>query len=353
VLRAGLFGNDYRWKELRDPVDSPVRQRDRVSRDVLAHGSVWPLVAGSVMAAEPVPVAFVPCALGTTSIYVWLPDPMRPFSPATLYGSMVRRARAAGGVRAVLFWQGEADARTQLPQAEYETALDDLATRVQADLGVPLVAAQIGDYDARYTADGVNGIRLAQERVWRRGSAFAGPVLYDIDLHGRVHFTHASELAEAAGRWAAAMLSCIGRLDVPVGPQLTAATYDDWLTVTLTFSVPGGELRPGPVGGITLRTEDGDPVGFQYAAVTGATSVSVYLLSPVTEPLVVSLGSGRDAAGKSVPVEHSDWELPAPPFIGVEVGVAHAAELREAAVPRAAVAATAASQRWQMLSALR
>ena len=353
LLRAVLFGNDDRWTNHAEPVDSPVRQVDDVSRDRPAHGSVWPLVATSLMAAEPVPVAFVPCALGTTSIYAWLPDPIRPFSRATLYGSMVRRARAVGGVRAVLFWQGEADARAQVSQAAYGAALSDLAARVQADLGVPLVAAQIGDYDTRYTAAGVNGIRLAQEDVWRQGTAFAGPVLYDIDLHGRVHFTQPSELQEAARRWAASILSCIGRLDVPVGPKLIGASYDDWLTVSLSFAVPGGELRPGPAAGITLQVPGGDPVAFQYAAVTGPSTVSVYLFSPVTEPLVVSLGSGREAAGKPVPVEASSWELPALPFVGVSVTDERPASL-EAAGPQAAVAvASAASRRWRLLGALR
>ncbi len=354
VLRAGLFGNDDRWKELRDPTDSPVRQVDDVSRDKPARGSVWPLVATGLMAAEPVPVAFVPCALGTTSIYAWLPDPIRPFSRATLYGSMVRRARAVGGVRAVLFWQGEADARAQVSQAAYGEALSELAARVQADLGVPLVAAQIGDYDMRYTAAGVNGIRLAQEDVWRQGAAFAGPVLYDIDLHGRVHFTQPSELREAAHRWAAAVLSCLGRLDVPVGPRLTAASYDGWLTVSLTFAVPGGELRPGPAAGITLEVPGGDPVGFQYAAVTGPSTVSVYLFSPVTEPLQVSLGSGRDAAGKAVPVEASAWELPALPFVAVSVTDQRPPASREADGPHAALAfASALPRRWRLLGTLR
>ena len=346
VLRAGLFGNDDRWQELRDPVDSPVRQVDKVSRDPLAHGSVWPLVATGLMEAEPVPVAFVPCPRSTTSIYAWVPDAIRPYSRTTLYGSMVRRARAAGGVRAVLFWQGEADARALVPQADYEAALYELAASVGADLGVPLVAAQIGDYDVRYTAEGINGIRLAQEDAWNDGGAVAGPVLYDIDLHGRVHFTQPYELEKAARRWTAAILSCLGRSDVPAGPRLVEASYDDWLNVALTFSVPAGELRTGPVGGISLRTADGDPVAFQYAAVTGQTSVSVYLYSPATEPLVVSLGSGRDAAGQPVPVEGSSWALPALPFVGVAVAVDAPTGPDEAAHPPVAAAPSAtASQR--------
>jgi hypothetical protein len=328
VLRAGLFGNDDHWKELRDPVDSAAKQVDAVSVDRLARGSVWPLVATDLVAADPVPVAFVPCPRSTTSIFQWLRAEGSPYSAATLYGSMVRRARAAGGVRAVLFWQGEADARAAVPKDQYEAALRTLAGEVRDDLGVPLVAAQIGDYDERYTAAGVNGIRLAQEGAWDQGPVVPGPVLYDIDLQGRVHFTQPFELEVAARRWTAAILAGVARWNVPSGPQLAAARYDGWETVDLTFAVVDGLLRPGAVGGLTLQTADGVPVTFQYAAVTGADRVSIYLPAPVTEPLIVSLGSGRDAAGQPVPVEASDWSLPALPFVGVPVdmGTAPAAE---------------------------
>ena len=55
-----MFGNDYRWHELHDPVDSAEGQVDTVSRDLGAGGSVWPDVATELLAAEGVPVAFVP-----------------------------------------------------------------------------------------------------------------------------------------------------------------------------------------------------------------------------------------------------------------------------------------------------
>jgi hypothetical protein len=351
VLHAGLFGNDDRWKELRDPVDSSLRQVDKVSVDRLAAGSVWPLVATGLMAAEPVPVAFVPCAKSTTSIFRWLRDPLLPFARTTLYGSMVRRARAAGGVRAVLFWQGEADARAEVPRERYAAALEQLGSEVRQDLEAPLVAAQIGDYDARYTAAGVNAIRLAQEDAWNRGSVLAGPVLYDVDLQGRVHFTQSWELQTAARRWTAAILAGVERRDVPRGPQLTAAAYDGWEQVELTFSA-GDELRPSVVGGLTLQTADGQPVSIQYAAVTGADRVSLYLPTPFTEPLVVSLGDGREAAGQPVPVEASDWALPARPFVSVPVVLSADAPSRATAGLGVRTASGTPAWRWRALATL-
>jgi hypothetical protein len=78
VLRAALFGNDDRWKDLADPVDDATGQVDRVSADPGAGGSVWPRVATELMAAEGVPVAFVPCAKIGTPIRKWAEEAAAP-----------------------------------------------------------------------------------------------------------------------------------------------------------------------------------------------------------------------------------------------------------------------------------
>ena len=85
-LTAMVFGNDYRWHALADPVDSPVGQIDVVSRDDAAGGSVWPLVAQDLMAAERAPVAFVPCARIGSGIRGW----RRPAAGARRRGHAVR-----------------------------------------------------------------------------------------------------------------------------------------------------------------------------------------------------------------------------------------------------------------------
>ncbi|MEI6450687.1 MAG: sialate O-acetylesterase [Actinomycetes bacterium] len=319
VLRAALFGNDDRWKELLDPVDGAAGQVDRVSADPLAGGSVWPLLATELMAAEGVPVAFVPCAKGTTPIGRWVEDAWAPHSRSTLYGSMLRRVRAVGGrVRAVLFWQGEADARRFTSQEAYAAALRSLAAALAQDCGAPLVAAQIGDYDARrYTREGIDAIRLAQQEAWRAGWALAGPALYDIDLHGRAHFIDWDDELVAARRWVAAVLSAVLHREAPAAPRLKRARYDGGLTVTLRFDCGGDALRPGEAGGLVVRAA-GDPLQVT-ASVTATDTVTLLLAAPALLPLTVSLGSGREAAGRPVPVEASLWALPAEVFIDAPV----------------------------------
>ena len=314
-LTATVFGNDYRWKPLRDPTDSPLGQVDVVSRDSYAGGSVWPLVAKELMRKEPVPVAFVPCAKGTTSIAMWQRDDRTPARSDTLYGSMLRRVRAVGGhIRAVLFWQGENNARNRTSHDSYEASLLHFAADVRGDVGVPIVVAQMGDYRHEwYTAASVDAIRLAQQDAWGTSNVVAGPVLYDVDLHGDVHFRRASDMVVAARRWAATIRSGILHRESATSPRLIGATYDGALTITIAADVGASSLAPGAVGGIVVRCQ-GVTVPL-VGAIAGPTSITLTLSKPAAGPLTITLGSGRSAAGSQVPVEASAWQLPMIMFV--------------------------------------
>ena len=311
VLKACLFGNDDRWQKLIDPVDSPIGQVDTVSIDWSAGGSVWPQVATELMAAEDVPVAFIPCARGSVTLGRWLRDPTRPRSRRTLYGSMTRRVRAAGGsVRAVLLLQGESDARRSVPSGVYRRQLRLFARQVRQDIGAPVVVGQMGDFAVGLCApDSVDVIRAAQEHVCDVDvSLVRGPSLYDIDLEGGWHISKPGDQATAAHRWAAAILGGLLGRDVPTAPRLMGATYDGALTVQLDFV--GSRLVVGPAGGFTVEA-GGEPVAVASARVTGPSRVKLVLAARPAGELTVSLGQGRAGAGAPVPVESSAWRLPA------------------------------------------
>ena len=312
VLRAGLFGNDDRWRRLTDPVDSPVGQVDTVSLDRHAGGSVWPRVATELMAAEDVPVAFIPCARGNVTMERWLRQPARPRSTHTLYGSLLRRVRVAEGhIRAVLLLQGESDARWSVPPGDYEQRLRRFAARVRRDIGAPVVVGQIGDFRVeRYPVDSVDAIRAAEQHACDVDSGLVrGPSLYDIDLCGGWHIVEPDDQATAAHRWAAAILGGVLGRDVPAGPRLTGATYDGGVTVELSFS-GGATLVAGPTGGFTVEAS-GSQVPVESAEVTRPATVTLTLAAPPAGPLTVSLGEGRAGAGAPVPAESSPWRLPA------------------------------------------
>jgi hypothetical protein len=312
---AMLFGNDDRWRPLADPTDTAEGQIDRVSADVGAGGSVWPLVARRLMAEERTPVAFIPCARVGTPLRRWQRPARGILDGSTLYGSMVRRVAAAGGrVRAVLFWQGEADAKRQTPGDVYEGLLVQFARDVRRDCRAPLVVAQIGDYGPAFTDAGVDAVRLAQARVWGRDGVVAGPVLYDIDLEGVVHFSAVDDVTLAADRWSAAVLGGVLGADVPRAPQLGAVTWDGDREIAIAVAAGASPLTPGTTGGFTVSAGDVS-VPVESATVEADGTVRLVLTERPASAPAVALGSGRTGAGAPVPVEGSAWRLPMAPFV--------------------------------------
>lgn len=205
--KASLFANSYKWKNLSDPTDTTSGQVDAVSADTGGvGGSYWPLLATHIMADQGVPVAFIPCALGGTSITQWQPGADHE-DRTTLYGSMVYRARQAGGIKAVLWHQGENDAITAMSQETYNTWLDSLANSIYADLGVPLVACKL--QNSQGIADSSEAaINAAIGEAWGDNpSVVAGPDLSGITTDGLYHLETNDKLATAASLWWTALQS--------------------------------------------------------------------------------------------------------------------------------------------------
>ncbi len=195
-LKATLFGNDYTWKELSDPSDDNTDQVDTVSSDG-SGGSYWLPLATSIMADQSVPVAFVPCAKGGTSITEWQAGADHS-DRTTLYGSMNYRIAQIGDVKAVLWHQGERDADDGMPEATYNTYLDALANDIQADQGIKLMACKIQDVSDRNETNVNNAIGTA----WGdNANVLEGPDFSSFTPDGDVHFTSDADMAQAAGDW--------------------------------------------------------------------------------------------------------------------------------------------------------
>lgn len=201
TLKACLFGNDGEWKELTDPTDSPTDQLDSASADTspAAAGSVWPPLATSIMADQGVPVAFVPCAKGSTSITAWQPGASHT-DRTTLYGSMNYRAEQTGA-KALLWWQGETDAEGAMAQATYNGHLDTLAAAIASDIGCKIMACKLqnssGISDVNEAA-----INAAIAEAWAdNANVLQGPDLSDLGSDDAYHLQGDEKLATAAGRW--------------------------------------------------------------------------------------------------------------------------------------------------------
>lgn len=149
-----VFGNDYRWKLAKEPVDAPTNQVDMVSEDKPAGFGPSVSFATTLLEQRPtMAIGLIPCAKGGSLIHEW----RRNLSDSTLYGSCLKRVRAAstmGEVAGLLFFQGEIDAvdPAEFPQRTFSPNrwADEFTTLVKdwrRDLNLPklpVVFAQIG-----------------------------------------------------------------------------------------------------------------------------------------------------------------------------------------------------------------
>lgn len=205
TLKAASFGNDYRWHELADPVDTgkdgtTISQVDAISYDPTAGGSPWPLLATAIMADQGVPVAFVPCARGGTTIQEWQPATNHQ-DRATLYGSCLYRILQVGGAKAILWWQGEADALDSMIQATYNTYLDTLANALYADSGIKLMPCKMQN-SVGLTNEQAAPIWSAVAEAWAdNANVLAGPDLSGITSDDDFHLRVNAKLESAAALW--------------------------------------------------------------------------------------------------------------------------------------------------------
>jgi len=192
-ITACLFGNDDNFKLLTDPYDSDAGQVDAVSSDATAAGSWVPRFANEWLENNEVPIGFIPCAKGGTSISDWA----RSLLDTTLYGSMKRRIDAVGGVVGVLFEQGERDSADAVATAgaTYTAALEQLANDVNSDFGVKLLVPPLHTITAaNYSNQAV--IRQAQLNAASNANCKILQRLDDIDLSAGdgLHFQTDAEL---------------------------------------------------------------------------------------------------------------------------------------------------------------
>lgn len=205
TLKAGLFGNNYTWRELKDPVDLATGTVDAINSDgALPRGSYWPLLATYIMASQNVPVAFIPVPRGDTSITQWQPSHTNRYDRTTLYGAMLNRVLTVGDVKAVLWHQGERDMRLKTAGEVYARLLETLADNIWQDLGVPLVPVKVQSLALTYTTGTAQWqINQGIEAAAERNDHILTPVdLSDLPSEdGVAHLRLNATLAEAARRW--------------------------------------------------------------------------------------------------------------------------------------------------------
>lgn len=141
-----MLTKDLEWKPATDPLhfDKPF-------------AAVGPgLAFGKAMAqANPkIRIGLIPCAVGGTSIKVWVPGAKDKATKTHPYDDMLRRvlvAQQQGVLKGILWHQGEADRA----DATYTNSLIELIARLRKDLNapnVPFVAGELGTFNPKNRA---------------------------------------------------------------------------------------------------------------------------------------------------------------------------------------------------------
>jgi len=196
-----------------------------------AGGSFMPPLGDALAKRFGVPVGFVPCGIGSTSVREWLPQEVSFPNPPTLLGrvrqlpdgawssdgkafqALITSIKACGaqGPRAVLWHQGESDANQAdptrtLPGDLYRKYLETIIveSRKACSRDLPWFVAQVSYHIPGDESS--SEIRAAQASLWKDGIALEGP---DSDaLKGElrenggkgVHFS-GKGLREHAAKW--------------------------------------------------------------------------------------------------------------------------------------------------------
>lgn len=353
----------HTWYELRDIVDGPFAptrtdhpmyaqwgQWSQAANDPTGDGSaaaasVWPYALGYLTQVTGVPVGVtvvsrpgMPMSWHQKPSGSWSTDPAS--SDLTAYEELVQRVEQIAGipngvvdrsggespedlhgaVRAVLHWQGETEATNQGSYAYYLGQVDAWVTALAADLGVPIVAAQIGN--APGSAGGDTNVRKVVQDLWddqsgARSLFRRGPVLYDVALTAdpsHIHFKNEDgSMQEAKRRWALAIHDALYASDPDAhrGPRLAGSSRDGQ-TVTLTFDAP---LVEEPLGynGILVRINGAAQTHVAGSPAPGQVSTHLHPVDPHTvvvqlgtlltgtETVDVSVGTGTYSNAKRVP----------------------------------------------------
>jgi sialate O-acetylesterase len=200
-----LLGMDGKWGQAEEPlhwlVDSPDPvhssgdPKDRAARSARAHKSrnkgagLGLPFAVALVESTGVPIGLVACAHGGTSMEQWNPS-KKEQGGASLYGSMLRQVKLAGGkAKGVLWYQGESDANPAASKV-FSKVFADFIAAVRSDFGqpeLPFYYVQIGRFVRGGDPKPWNTVQDAQRVIPERVANAAVISVIDLELDDGIH----------------------------------------------------------------------------------------------------------------------------------------------------------------------
>jgi len=324
-IKASMFGNNNKWSELKDPTDNSTNQTEPVGVDAGAGGSVWPLFSTHFLKNKNIPIAFIPTAKGGSSIIEWQKDyPNKPGTSYNLYKAMQKRVQDSGGnIKAVLFLQGEADAKDGLDLLKYKKYMNTFANDVYADIKAPIIVAQIGEA-SRVATSSLDNIRSAQKILWKENpNILPGPNLYDIPVSKKdfIHYTEDSSLKMLADRWWASVNAHFYGGVEGRGPQLIKAQHNKSKDkIVLTFDkdlILSDSNKNLNTSGFIVK-DDNIEVNIKKITQSSSNQIIIDLNSKAKGAVTVSLGSGHSGQNTLIYFDKNTGNLPAEFFVDIK-----------------------------------
>lgn len=314
TLKAAMFRESGGWLELAANSDS-----DNAATGFV--GSVWGLVASQFLADQGVPVAFITTADGSTALVN--PAPAQWAKGGTSYNEAIARITAAntGGIKAILWDQGEKDAESNTTQTAYANALSLMLDNMQADTGLTglkLLCGHLGSItNGSATEAQINAIRLAQSDRWTNDpDILMGALKYDLTLRDGLHPADA-EIQVLANRWWRAIKGHLFGGESPRSLRFSAATAPTSTKVNVTLTGGVGAVLAG-VSTTGWRVQDSAGVKTVAGAIATGKQVELTISSAMVAPITVSFGFGNDAIGATLR-DQGAIALPPESFVGQPV----------------------------------
>lgn len=263
--------------------------------------------------ANNVPVAFIPAAVGSTTIADWQRYAPLPTALSTLYGRALTQWNEMGGGRAAILWQGESDASSGTTKAAYKAGLHAVIDGWWTDTGTPVFLVLITNFHANAPM-----IREAQMEVIAESAHVIGWADGGGAYTGDVHYLTAAQInavadaiytpfaaafytepaaADVAGL-ATMAWSATGAVDAVLGPAPMSGSVAGLATMawsaTASVSVDLVDLPPD-----TITTT---VAGLATMAWTATGGVTATVLPPPVEATVQGLATMAWSAFGSVHV---------------------------------------------------
>ncbi len=264
--------------------------------------------AVEMVRATGVPVGLISRAHGGTSMDQWNPA-LKDKGGDSLYGSMLRGVRLAGGkVAGVLWYQGESDANPKAAP-EFQAKFERLVAAIREDLGqpsLPFYYVQIGRHVNSQNVNEWNAVQEMQRKAEQSIPNSGMVPAIDLELDDGIH-VGTRDLKLLGRRLANLALNRTRR-----GPRPVSAGFQNGTVRVVFTDVNGGLSSAGRISGFTIHNAAGEPVPMIYKARVDPADPSAVLLSvggKLPEGASLRYGYGkdpycnlRDRAGMGAPV---------------------------------------------------